>query len=53
MGPIDAGLRGAKRLIHIKSNNRLHNALQDFSALIMVLGKRHSHCREPVVDYLG
>jgi hypothetical protein len=53
LGPIDAELRGAKRLIHIKSNNRLHNALQSFSTLIMVLGKCPSHCRELVVDNPG
>jgi hypothetical protein len=52
-GPIDAELRADKRLIRIKSNNRLHNALQDSSTLIMVLGKGPSHCRELVVDDLG
>jgi hypothetical protein len=53
MGPIDAELRADKRLIRIKSNNRLHNALQDSSTIIMVLGKGPSHCRELVVDDLG
>jgi hypothetical protein len=56
MGPIDAELRGNKRLIHIKTNQHLREALRDFSTLIRVLGHRPSHCRELVVDdpgYIG
>ena len=39
MGPIDAELRAGKRLIYIKTNQRLWEALQDFSTLIKVLGR--------------
>jgi hypothetical protein len=56
MGPIDAALRGDKRVIHVKHNTRLRDALQDFGTLIKVLGTRPSHCRELVVDdpgYIG
>ena len=56
MGPIDAELRGDNRLIRIKTNQRLRDALQDFGTLIKVLGRRPTHCRELVVDdpgYIG
>ena len=56
MGPIDAALRGDKRVIHVKHNTRLRDALQDFGTLIKVLGTRPSNCRELVVDdpgYIG
>jgi hypothetical protein len=56
MGPIDAELRGAKRLIHVKNNQRLRHALQDFGTLIKVLGRRPTHCKELVVEdpsYIG
>jgi hypothetical protein len=56
MGPIDAELRGDRRLIRIKPNQHLRDALQDFGTLIKVLGRRPTHCREVVVDdpgYIG
>jgi hypothetical protein len=41
MGPINADLRGEKRLIRIKKGNSpLREALQDFRTLIQILGKR-------------
>jgi hypothetical protein len=56
MGPIDVELRGNKRLIRVKTNQHLRDALQDFSTLIKVLGHRPSHCHALVVDdpgYIG
>ena len=53
MGPFDAELRGEKRLICIKPNQHLRDALQDFGTLIKVLGQCPTHCRELIVDDLG
>jgi hypothetical protein len=56
MSPIDAELRGEKRFIRVKTNQRLRVALQDFSTLLKVLGHRPTHCRELVVHdpgYIG
>jgi hypothetical protein len=56
MGPVDAALRGTKRLIHIKKNQSLRDALRDFSMLIKVLGQCPTHCRELIVrdpGYIG
>jgi hypothetical protein len=53
MGPIDAALQDANRLINIRDNIALRATLSDFRTLIRHLGNRPTHCRELIVEDPG